>query len=106
MYHAGAWGTVCGDGIRHSTFSTFNHDANGDLIMDSDGNPTEIEQDNEAAALICKDRGYDDGEYHMKYSKFLPGEAEADHQDADYWPPDSSYPPGGGGGGERDLGDR
>ena len=95
VYHAGAWGTVCSDGIRHSTFSTFNHDANGDLIMGSDGNPTETEQDNEAAALICKAKGYDTGEYHMKYGKFLPGEAEAGHQVADYWPPDSSYPPGG-----------
>ena len=95
VYHAGVWGTVCSDGIRHSTFSTFDQDANGDLIMDSDGNPTETEQDNEAAALICKAEGYDTGEYHMKYSKFLPGQAEADHQNADYWPPDSSYPPGG-----------
>ena len=93
--HAGAWGTVCSDGIRHSTCSTFNHDANGDLVMDSDGNPTETENDNEAAALICKDRGYDDDKYHMKYGKFLPGQAEADHQDADYWPPDSSYPADG-----------
>ena len=93
--HAGAWGTVCSDGIRHSSFSTFNHDANGDLVMDSDGNPTETENDNEAAALICKDRGYDDGEYQEKYSEFLPGAAEADHQVADYWPPGSSYPADG-----------
>ena len=39
VYHAGAWGTVCSDGIRDSSFSTFDHDANGDLIMDADGNP-------------------------------------------------------------------
>ena len=39
VYHAGAWGTVCRDGIRYSTFSTFDDD-NGALVMDSDGNPT------------------------------------------------------------------
>ena len=73
VYHAGAWGTVCSDGIRYSSFSTFDHDpATGALVMDSDGNPTETEQDNEAAALICKAMGYDDGEYHMKYSKYRP----------------------------------
>ena len=90
---------MCSDGIRHSkkdkTFSTFDYDANGDVILDADGNPQQFDKVNEAAALICKDRGYDDGEYHMKYSKFLPGAAEADHQVADYWPPHSSYPPGG-----------
>ena len=96
VYHAGAWGTVCRDGIRHSSFSTFDHDATGALVMDSDGNPTETEQDNEAAALICKAMNYDDGEYHMKYSEFLPGAAaEAGHQVADYWPPGSSYPADG-----------
>ena len=96
VYHAGAWGTVCRDGIRYSSFSTFDSDpATGALVMDSDGNPTETEQDNEAAALICKAMNYDDGEYHEKYSKFLPDAAEADHQDADYWPPGSSYPADG-----------
>ena len=99
VYHAGAWGTVCSDGIRDSkkdkTFSTFDYDANGDVILDADGNPQQFDKVNEAAALICKDGGYDDGEYHMKYGKFLPGQAEADHQDADYWPPDSSYPADG-----------
>ena len=94
--HAGAWGTVCSDGIRRSTVSLLDYDpTTGDLVMDSDGNPTETVNDNEAAALICRDGGYDTGEYHMKYSKFRPGLAEADHQDADYWPPHSSYPPGG-----------
>ena len=96
VYHAGAWGTVCRDGIRYSSFSTFDSDpATGALVMDSDGNPIETEQDNEAAALICKAMNYDDGEYHGKYSKFLPDAAEADHQDADYWPPGSSYPADG-----------
>ena len=96
VYHAGAWGTVCRDGIRYSSFSTFDSDpATGALVMDSDGNPIETEQDNEAAALICKAMNYDDGEYHEKYSKFLPDAAEADHQDADYWPPGSSYPADG-----------
>ena len=99
VYHAGAWGTVCSDGIRDSkkdkTFSTFDYDANGDVILDADGNPQQFDKVNEAAALICKAKDYDDGEYHMKYSKFLPGQAEADHQDADYWPPDSSYPADG-----------
>ena len=99
VYHAGAWGTVCSDGIRHSTFSTFNHDANGDLIMDSDGNPAETVNDNEAAALICKAMDYDDGEYQEKYSTYRPGAAEPDHQgETDYWPlvpPGSSYPADG-----------
>ena len=96
--HAGAWGTVCSDGIR----PTFKLDDNNELIVDSDGNPTETNNGNEAAALICQDRGYDDGEYHMKYSKFRPGAAEAaaeaGHQVADYWPPPpvgSSYPADG-----------
>ena len=93
--HAGAWGTVCSDGIRYSTFSTFNHDANGDLVMDSDGNPTETKQDNEAAALICKAKDYDDGEYYRKYSKYRLGAAEEDHQVANYWSPNSSYPADG-----------
>ena len=95
VYHAGAWGTVCRDGIRRSTVSLLDSDANGELIMGPDGNPTETVNDNEAAALICKAMNYDDGEYHMKYSKFLPGQAEADHQVADYWPPHSSYPADG-----------
>ena len=90
--HAGALGTVCSDGIRHGSFSTFDHDAMGELIMDADGNPTETEQENEAAALICKAMNYDDGEYYMKFSKYRPGAAERDHQDADYWPPGSIYP--------------
>ena len=91
VFHAGRWGTVCSDGIRKPTFSTFDHDAMGELIMDADGNPTETEQDNEAAALICKDRGYDDGEYREKFSKYRPDAAEADHQDADYWPASRPY---------------
>ena len=94
--HAGAWGTVCSDGIRRSTVSLLDYDpTTGDLVMDSEGNPTETVNDNEAAALICKDRGYDDGEYREKYSKYRPGAAEAGHQVADYWPPDSSYPADG-----------
>ena len=98
VYHAGAWGTVCSDGIRDSkkdkTFSTFDYDANGDVILDADGNPQQFDKVNEAAALICKAKDYDDGEYYMKFSKFLPGQAEADHQDADYWPPGSTYSDG------------
>ena len=48
VYHAGAWGTVCSDGIRDSekdkTFSTFDYDpATGALIMDADGNPQQTE---------------------------------------------------------------
>ena len=40
VYHAGAWGTVCSDGIRRSTVSLLDYDpTTGDLIMDSDGNP-------------------------------------------------------------------
>ena len=97
--HAGAWGTVCSDGIRDSkkdkTFSTFDYDANGDVILDADGNPQQFDKVNEAAALICKAMDYDDGEYQEKYSEFLPGAAEAVHQVADYWPPGSSYPAGG-----------
>ena len=95
VYHAGAWGTVCRDGIMRSTVSLLDSNANGELIMGPDGNPTETVNDNEAAALICKAMNYDDGEYHEKYSKFLPGAAEADHQVADYWPPGSSYPADG-----------
>ena len=97
--HAGRWGTVCSDGIRDSTFDTFHHDANNALVMttDAEGNdvPSVITNDNEAAALICKAMDYDDGEYQEKYSKFRRGAAVADHQDADYWPPDSSYPADG-----------
>ena len=97
VFHAGAWGTVCSDSIERSTFSVFNYDANNQLEMDSDGNPTETEYDNEAAALICQAEGYDDGEYHTRYSKYRPGaaEAEPDPQEADYWPPHSSYPADG-----------
>ena len=91
VYHAGAWGTVCRDGIR----PTFKLDDNNELIVDSDGKPLLTNNGNEAVALICKAMNYDDGEYHMKYGKFLPGAAEADHQVADYWPPGSSYPAGG-----------
>ena len=87
VYHAGAWGTVCRDGIR----PTFKLDDNNELIVDSGGKPLLTNNGNEAAALICKAMNYDDGEYHMKYSKFLPGQAEADHQVADYWPPHSTY---------------
>ena len=87
VYHAGAWGTVCRDGIR----PTFKLDDNNELIVDSGGKPLLTNNGNEAAALICKAMNYDDGEYHMKYSKFLPGQAEADHQVADYWPPGSTY---------------
>ena len=92
VFHAGAWGTVCSDGIRSSTFSTFNYDSTtGALILDTDDNPTETENDNEAAALICQDRGYDDGEYHTKYSKYRRGAAVTDHQVADYWPASRPY---------------
>ena len=100
VYHAGAWGTVCSDGIRDSSFKTINYDPvtfAPVTVADANGNemPTETAHDNEAAALICKDRGYDDGEYREKFSKYRPGEAKADHQDADYWPPNSSYPADG-----------
>ena len=95
VFHAGAWGTVCSDGIRDSkkgeTFSTFDYDANDDVILDADGNPQQFDKVNEAAALICQAEGYDDGEYLDKFSKYRPGAAVPNHQDADYWPPDSTY---------------
>ena len=95
VYHAGAWGTVCSDGIRHSTFSTFNYDpATGALIMDSDGNPTETEQDNEAAALICEARGFDDGEYAWGFGQSGVENPPYGPQ-MPYYPVGSSYPPGG-----------
>ena len=95
VYHAGAWGTVCSDGIRHSTFSTFNYDpATGALIMDSDGNPTETEQDNEAAALICEARGFDDGEYAWGFGQSGVENPPYGPQ-MTYYPVGSSYPPGG-----------
>ena len=93
IFHAGRWGTVCSDRIRHSTFSTFNHDANGELIMDSDGNPTETVNDNEAAALICQARGYDTGAYAPGFGQ--PGK-QSQPLGPDgrlvYWPADSIYP--------------
>ena len=95
VYHAGAWGTVCSDGIRYSSFSTFDHDpATGALIMDPDGNPAETEYDNEAAALICKAMDYDDGEYAPGFGQ--PGK-QSQPLGPDgrlvYWPPmDSIYP--------------
>ena len=95
VYHAGAWGTVCRDGIRDSkkdkTFSTFDYDANGDVILDADGNPQQFDKVNEAAALICKAKDYDDGEYQEKYSEFLPGAAEPEDQGSDYWPASRPY---------------
>ena len=95
VFHAGAWGTVCSDGIRDSekdkTFSTFDYDANGDVILDADGNPQQFDKVNEAAALICKAMNYDDGEYQEKYSEFLPGAAEPEDQGSDYWPASRPY---------------
>ena len=94
VYHAGAWGTVCSDGIRHSSFSTFDHNANGDLIMDPDGNPTETEYDNEAAALICKAMDYDDGEYAWGFGQSGVENPPYGPQ-MTYYPVGSSYPADG-----------
>ena len=91
VYHAGAWGTVCSDGIRYSSFSTFDHDpATGALIMDPDGNPAETEYDNEAAALICKAMDYDDGEYAPGF-----GQSGVENPPYAYYPVGSSYPADG-----------
>ena len=93
VFHAGRWGTVCSDGIRDKKFDVFNYDANNELVMvtDTEGNevPSDTEYANEAAALICQDMGYTNGEYHGKY-KYTPG-GVPDHQEADYWPPGSPY---------------
>ncbi len=95
VFHAGRWGTVCSDGIKRSKVIIFEYNSDGKLILDSKGKPKEIESDNEAAALICQSWGYDTGEYFMKYSKYRPGAAVPEHQDAHYWAPDSSYPEDG-----------
>ena len=94
VFHAGAWGTVCSDGIRKSEFELADHDDNYDPITVTDANGNEVQTfktyNNEAAALICKDRGYDDGEYDGKY-KYRPGELP-NYQDGNvYWPASRPY---------------
>ena len=95
VYHAGAWGTVCSDGIRKSEFELADHDpVTFAPVTVTDANGNEVQTfttyNNEAAALICKDRGYDDGEYDGKY-KYRPGELP-DYQDGDdYWPASRPY---------------
>ena len=94
VYHAEAWGTVCSDGIRHSTFNTFDHDANGDVILDADGNPQQFDKVNEAAALICQAMEYDDGEYAWGFGQSGVENPPYGPQ-MTYYPVGSSYPPGG-----------
>ena len=95
VYHAEAWGTVCSDGIRHSTFNTFDHDANGDVILDADGNPQQFDKVNEAAALICQAMEYDDGEYAWGFGQSGVENPPYGPQMTTYYPVGSSYPPGG-----------
>ena len=95
VYHAGAWGTVCSDGIRHSTFNTFDHDANGDVILDADGNPQQFDKVNEAAALICQAMDYDDGEYAWGFGQSGVDNPPSGQGMTTYYPVGSSYPPGG-----------
>ena len=95
VYHAEAWGTVCSDGIRHSTFNTFDHDANGDVILDADGNPQQFDKVNEAAALICQAMEYDDGEYAWGFGQSGVKNPPYGQEMTTYYPVGSSYPPGG-----------
>ena len=95
VFHAGAWGTVCSDGIERSEVIRFQVDVDGNFVVDDKGNLIELDNqpDNVAAALICKAQpeSYDNGAYHEEYGDYRPGQAEADHQESDYWPPDSLY---------------
>ena len=88
VFHAGRWGTVCSDGISKETVTTWEYDTAGNLVLNNDGAPNEMEVGNMAAARICAAIGdYDTGKYVSGY-----GQSGEEHQPYDYWPANSSYP--------------